>query len=68
MQDRNAGRQKCEVYTRVMGYHRPVNFFNEGKKSEFYSRKYFNPDGTAKCEYQNANDRFTAANIKDQQE
>ncbi|NOZ43814.1 MAG: hypothetical protein GXP45_01350 [bacterium] len=34
-------RTKCEVYTRVMGYFRPVNFFNEGKKSEFYSRKYF---------------------------
>lgn len=34
-------RTRCEVYTRVMGYHRPVNFFNEGKKSEFYSRKYY---------------------------
>lgn len=34
-------RQKCEVYTRVMGYHRPVSFYNEGKKSEFYSRKCY---------------------------
>jgi hypothetical protein len=34
-------RQKCEVYTRVMGYHRPVSQFNEGKKSEYYSRTYF---------------------------
>jgi len=34
-------RQKCEVYTRVMGYHRPVSFYNEGKKSEFYSRTYY---------------------------
>lgn len=24
-------RQKCEVYTRVMGYHRPVSQFNEWK-------------------------------------
>lgn len=25
----------------VMGYHRPVESFNRGKKSEFYSRKCF---------------------------
>ncbi len=34
-------RTKCEIYTRVMGYHRPVSSFNIWKKSEFYSRKYF---------------------------
>lgn len=34
-------RQKCEIWTRVMGYHRPVSEFNNGKKSEFYSRKCF---------------------------
>jgi len=34
-------RQECEVWTRVMGYHRPVSEFNKGKKSEFYSRKCF---------------------------
>ncbi|PID86448.1 hypothetical protein CSB08_00510 [Candidatus Gracilibacteria bacterium] len=34
-------RTKCEIYTRVMGYHRPVTSFNIGKKSEFYSRNYF---------------------------
>lgn len=34
-------RQKCEVWTRVMGYHRPVSEFNRGKKSEFYSRVCF---------------------------
>ncbi|HNP97855.1 MAG TPA: anaerobic ribonucleoside-triphosphate reductase, partial [Bacteroidia bacterium] len=32
---------KCEVWTRVMGYHRPVSHFNQGKKSEHYSRKHF---------------------------
>lgn len=35
-------RTKCTVYTRVMGYLRPVDHFNVWKKSEFYSRKYFN--------------------------
>ena len=34
-------RTKCEIWTRVMGYHRPVSQYNLGKKSEFYSRVYF---------------------------
>ncbi|MBS8122217.1 anaerobic ribonucleoside-triphosphate reductase [Candidatus Vampirococcus lugosii] len=34
-------RTKCQIVTRVMGYHRPVSQFNIGKKSEFYQRKYF---------------------------
>lgn len=34
-------RQRCEIWTRVMGYHRPVASFNTGKKGEFYERQYF---------------------------
>lgn len=34
-------RTRCEIWTRVMGYHRPVSQFNKGKKSEFYSRVYY---------------------------
>jgi hypothetical protein len=34
-------RQPCEVWTRVMGYHRPVSSFNIGKKGEHYERKHF---------------------------
>ncbi|MFH0834117.1 MAG: anaerobic ribonucleoside-triphosphate reductase [Patescibacteria group bacterium] len=34
-------RTRCEVWTRVMGYHRPVQNFNVGKKSEHYSRCHF---------------------------
>ena len=34
-------RQPCEIWTRVMGYHRPDSEFNKGKKSEYYSRKCF---------------------------
>lgn len=37
----DAERQPCEVWTRVMGYHRPVSEFNRGKKSEYYSRLCF---------------------------
>lgn len=35
-------RTKCVVYTRVMGYHRPVESFNIGKKGEHRQRQYFN--------------------------
>jgi hypothetical protein len=38
----DAERQPCEIWTRVMGYHRPVTSFNTGKKGEFYERTYFN--------------------------
>lgn len=34
-------RQVTEVYTRVMGYHRPVTSFNIGKKGEHAERKFF---------------------------
>ena len=34
-------RTKCIVYTRVMGYHRPVESFNVGKKGEHRQRKKF---------------------------
>jgi len=34
-------RQRCEVWTRVMGYHRPVASFNTGKKGEFAERLHF---------------------------
>ena len=34
-------RQPCEVWTRVMGYHRPVASFNIGKKGEHDERRFF---------------------------
>lgn len=34
-------RVRCEVWTRVMGYHRPVSAFNPGKRSEHRERLYF---------------------------
>lgn len=35
-------RTRCEIWTRVMGYYRPVSNFNKGKQSEYFERKYFN--------------------------
>lgn len=41
-------RQRCEVWTRVMGYHRPMASFNIGKQGEFNERRYFvEPAGAA---------------------
>jgi anaerobic ribonucleoside-triphosphate reductase len=37
----DAERQPCEVWTRVMGYHRPVSSFNTGKKAEHAERVFF---------------------------
>jgi hypothetical protein len=34
-------KQPCEVYTRVVGYLRPVNQFNIGKQQEYKERKMF---------------------------
>lgn len=34
-------RTRCSIWARAMGYLRPVENFNIWKKSEFYSRKYF---------------------------
>jgi len=31
----------CEVYSRVVGYFRPINFWNPGKQQEFEDRKTF---------------------------
>jgi hypothetical protein len=42
-------RQPCEVWTRVMGYHRPVASFNIGKKGEHAERRFFQEAGAACC-------------------
>jgi len=34
-------RTRCEVWTRVMGYHRPVSEFNPGKQAEHAERCHF---------------------------
>ena len=34
----------CEVYSRVVGYLRPVQAWNQGKRQEFAERKEFKVD------------------------
>ena len=33
--------RETEVFTRIVGYYRPVSLWNKGKKSEFDMRKEF---------------------------
>ena len=41
-------RVPCEVYSRVVGYIRPVSQWNEGKQEEFADRHVYS--SPAKCE------------------
>jgi anaerobic ribonucleoside-triphosphate reductase len=41
-------KQPCEVYSRVVGYLRPVQQWNEGKQEEFHDRKEFKFPNLAK--------------------
>lgn len=39
--DKRQCQQKTEVFSRVVGFYRPVQQFNPGKKEEFKNRKSF---------------------------
>lgn len=41
MDHEQSERTRCEVWTRVMGYHRPLSEFNPGKQSEHAERRHF---------------------------
>lgn len=40
----NNDRTKCEVYSRVVGYLRPVEQWNNGKRAEFCDRKTYSSE------------------------
>jgi anaerobic ribonucleoside-triphosphate reductase len=42
---KDLGRQKCEIFSRVTWYLRPVANFNDAKKQEYLDRKTFKPNG-----------------------
>ena len=44
--------QKTQVWTRVMGYHRPVDQFNIGKQGEHNERIMFKENAEEICEYE----------------
>ena len=39
---------KCEVYSRVVGYMRPVQNWNKGKKAEYEMRKTYKVENAAR--------------------
>ncbi len=41
MELKDEERTRCEVWSRVMGYHRPVDQWNPGKQSEHRERLHF---------------------------
>jgi ribonucleoside-triphosphate reductase len=41
--------QECEVYSRVVGYIRPVGQWHKGKKQEYGERKEFNISSENSC-------------------
>ena len=44
---------RCEVFSRVVGYMRPVNTWNKGKKEEFKERAEFDESKSLKSEVGN---------------
>jgi anaerobic ribonucleoside-triphosphate reductase len=43
-------RQKCLVYSRVVGYMSPISQWNDGKQAEYRDRKTFNINKLTKKE------------------
>lgn len=39
---------KCEVFSRVVGYHRPIQNWNRGKREEFEQRVPFSAEKSLK--------------------
>jgi anaerobic ribonucleoside-triphosphate reductase len=49
---KNEMKVPVEVYSRVVGYFRPVNQWNRGKQEEFNERKVFRTEALYQYEYQ----------------
>jgi len=43
--------KKCEIFSRVVGYHRPVEQWNKGKKSEFSDRVEYSEEASLKSKF-----------------
>ena len=50
-----ACKRKCEIYSRVVGYHRPVENWNRGKKEEYKDRKTFSVKVSLESEHGKCN-------------
>lgn len=46
---KDSERTRCEIWSRVMGYHRPVHTWNLGKQQEHEDRAHFIEPSVANC-------------------
>lgn len=44
-------RTRCEIWSRVMGYHRPVDTWNVGKQQEHADRTHFEERAMARSAF-----------------
>ena len=58
-----ACKKKTEVYSRVVGFYRPVQGWNKGKQAEFEQRTAYDLSGTAKDTDKSRKLRKTMANL-----
>lgn len=42
-------RTKCEIYSRVVGYIRPIQQWNDGKRAEWDERVMYNANSCKTC-------------------
>lgn len=48
----NSKRTECQVWSRVMGYYRPMSQYNKGKAQEAKDRKCFSLSKEKKCHFE----------------
>lgn len=41
MKTKTLKRQPCEIFSRIVGYLRPVSQWNDGKQAEYFERKTY---------------------------
>lgn len=56
--------KEAEVWTRVVGFHRPVQAWNKGKKEEYNERKEFDVDISLKLVHNDAKEKSIKKEIK----
>ena len=49
--ENGACKEKVEVFSRIVGYFRPVARWNDGKKEEFIERKTFSQSKALKSDF-----------------
>lgn len=59
--------KQCEVYSRVVGYHRPVTQWNKGKKAEFFDKKTFCMKSSLESKYGRTLEAFNKEKVSEEE-